>query len=72
MIDWIKYDPYSDNIVPNTNHIVTDGKDTWIAHHVKNKHRSGYSWYDGRYIINATITHWAPINLPEDADGTSK
>lgn len=66
MIDWIKYDPYSREIEPNVYYLVTDGTDAWIARHAKNRN-SGYSWFDGRYILNPTITHWAKINLPEDA-----
>ncbi|RKN86768.1 hypothetical protein [Paenibacillus ginsengarvi] len=72
MIDWIKYDPYSREIESHVNHLATDGQQVWVAAHTKNPHRSGYNWYDGRYMINSEITHWAKINLPEDTDGTSK
>ena len=64
MIEWIEYDMNSRKIESHVDHLITDGRNVWVAQHAKYKHREGYGWHDGREPLSLPVTHWAKINLP--------
>lgn len=65
MIPWRKYDPTDRSIESHVQHLITDGRTTWTAYHVKRIGSSDYRWYDDdNELMYVPVTHWSPINLP--------
>lgn len=68
MIEWIKYDRNSREIESHVNHLITDGRNVWIAEHAKYVNGDGYGWHEDREPLNLPVTHWAKINLPKPTE----
>ncbi|WP_028609205.1 hypothetical protein [Paenibacillus harenae] len=68
MIEWIEYDSNSREIESHKDHLITDGRHVWIAHHAKLLNATGYGWHD-RYTgkpLLLPVTHLSKINLPAE------
>lgn len=65
MIEWIKYDPTSREIVSHVDHLVTNGHRILVAQHASVPGTGKYSWMINNSLIG-WVTHWAKINLPKD------
>jgi hypothetical protein len=69
MIQWQKYDPFSRDIESHVNHLITDGRNIWVAYHEKRIYAPGYTWFDDeREPMGVPVTHFAFINLPREEE----
>lgn len=64
MIKWTKYDPTDRSIESHVTHLITDGKEVWLAQHAYSHEYQRYQWYIEGGYKKKDVTHWAPINLP--------
>lgn len=65
LIPWKEYDRRSKAIKRHVNHLITDGRDVWVAFHARMAKGGQYGWYGKDWeIIGTPITHYAEINYP--------